>query len=539
MTDKKSSPEPGDNRSREALIEELEELRSSERQLRAVIDNCPVPIFLKDIEGRYLLANSEFKKWYNQTGEKITDSSVERVLSAEKAKSARERDRGILESGRSNEMALDWVFPDGVSRSTIGTKFPVRDETDDIIGVGGVRIDVTALRSAEAALENVQRGLEQRVEDRTRELQESESLLRSIFDNAPAQVNLKGRDERYMRVNEAFASARNVTPDEIVGTYSHELSIPDHARNATSQHRRVLETGETIIEERKTFSRTGKPYHALITKFPVFDAEGNVTSVGTFSTDIHALKEAEAAMRRALNKARDADQAKQDFLANVSHELRTPLNAIIGFSDVLQLEFYGSLGDKRYIEYAEHISQSGHHLLALVNDILDLSKIEAGKLELSFDDIDIDAIASAATLELKEQMQKKSLHFTMEVDREAALIRADGMAVRRILTNLLSNAVKFTPENGHISLAVDLATPDSVDIVVSDTGIGVPPSDIQKILTPFGQSGDMVLAREGGTGLGLPIVNSLVKLHDGTLDIESDVGAGTKVRITLPRTGRD
>ncbi|MBT5810935.1 MAG: hypothetical protein HOI19_11210, partial [Rhodospirillaceae bacterium] len=178
--------------------------------------------------------------------------------------------------------------------------------------------------------------------------------------------------------------------------------------------------------------------------------------------------------------------------------------------------------------------QSSKHLLALVNDILDLSKIEAGKLELSITEIEIADVASAAVRELHGQILEKSLQFSMDIDRTVATIHADRLAVRQMLTNLLSNAVKYTPEHGDITLTVIAVEPGSVKITVSDTGLGIPEGDLDKILTPFGQSGSIELAREGGIGLGLPIVTALAKLHTGAFEIESVVGVGTRAHITLP-----
>jgi signal transduction histidine kinase len=200
------------------------------------------------------------------------------------------------------------------------------------------------------------------------------------------------------------------------------------------------------------------------------------------------------------------------------------------------LQLFGPLGNNRYLDYAHDISRSAQHLLELINDVLDISKIEAGKHELSITGIDLAVIATEAVRELQGQMREKSLHFNFDVDRNAASIRADGTAIRQMLTNLLSNAVKFTPENGDIMLSITTVKSGTVKITISDTGIGIPEEDIEKVLTPFGQSGDIELAREGGTGLGLPIVNALAKLHGGTFDIESVIGVGTQAHITLPRT---
>ena len=211
------------------------------------------------------------------------------------------------------------------------------------------------------------------------------------------------------------------------------------------------------------------------------------------------------------------------------------MNAILGFSEVLKLEIFGPLSNARYQSYADDIYRSAGHLLALIDDILDLSKIEAGQFHLTFENVDLRENARVVTHELKQPMAEKSLRFRSDVDVNAAKTWADEKAIHQILSNLLSNAMKFTPTHGEITLTVHEADSNQIQIVVSDTGVGIPESDFEVVLSPFGQSGDMKVAREGGTGLGLPIVRSLSELHGGTLTIESEVGIGTKVVVTLPQ----
>jgi two-component system cell cycle sensor histidine kinase PleC len=266
------------------------------------------------------------------------------------------------------------------------------------------------------------------------------------------------------------------------------------------------------------------------TKFPAYQTDGELMGIGIISVNNTDL-------RKALDDAHKANKTKQDFLANMSHELRTPLNAIMGFSEVMEMQILGPIANDRYLSYAHDISQSARHLLDLINDILDISKIEAGTHELVYSDVNISEIVDASVRVVHGQMDQKRHQFKLEIDPSVSHITADPSALRQILVNLLSNATKFTPEDGTIKLEI---TPHSDDgilcIRISDTGIGIPKDDIAKIVTPFTQSGNIEFAGEGGTGLGLSIVDALVRLHGGVLDIESEMNKGTRVSLCLPRT---
>jgi len=234
----------------------------------------------------------------------------------------------------------------------------------------------------------------------------------------------------------------------------------------------------------------------------------------------------------AKRKAEAASTAKSEFLANMSHELRTPLNAILGFSEIIKDRVFGEALD-RYAEYGSHIHFSGKHLLGLIGDILDLSKIEAGKRELDEAEIDLAQVARDALHFVEPQAARKNLALTLE-ELAPATVCADERALRQIVANLLSNAVKFTPEAGRITLQI-ARDDQGVTLTVADSGIGIRPEDMKKVLESFGQARhDVTNTDDRGTGLGLPIVKGLIELHGGTLTLESTPGQGTTVAITLP-----
>jgi signal transduction histidine kinase len=227
-----------------------------------------------------------------------------------------------------------------------------------------------------------------------------------------------------------------------------------------------------------------------------------------------------------------ANQHKSEFLANMSHELRTPLNAVIGFSEVLLERMFGELNDKQE-EYLQDIVSSGRHLLSLINDILDLSKIEAGRMELELNAFDLPAALSNALTLVRERAVRRGIHLDLTVDGRLGTIVGDERKFKQILLNLLSNAVKFTPEGGRVTVAAALAD-GSAEVSVSDTGIGIAPEDQEAIFEEFRQAGGDYASKREGTGLGLTLAKKFVELHGGKIWVKSEAGRGSTFTFTLP-----
>jgi signal transduction histidine kinase len=237
-------------------------------------------------------------------------------------------------------------------------------------------------------------------------------------------------------------------------------------------------------------------------------------------------------LRHALEAADAAIKAKSAFLAAMSHELRTPLNAVIGFSEMLSLETFGSVGDRNK-EYLNDINGSGRHLLALINDILDIARIEAGHAELHEEVVDLKAMVHQTVAMLMPQAHAEHIHLVESIDDDVQTLYADERRLKQVLINLLGNAVKFTMEGGEVAITARRVA-EGVAIAVSDTGIGIAEQDIPRVMSQFGQVDSSLARQYQGTGLGLPLAKQLTELHGGALVIQSVLGAGTTVTVTLP-----
>lgn len=238
---------------------------------------------------------------------------------------------------------------------------------------------------------------------------------------------------------------------------------------------------------------------------------------------------------RSRIDAERANRAKSEFLANMSHELRTPLNAILGFSEMMTHKVFGELGSKQYEDYAEHIHQSGGLLLDIINDILDLSKIESGQVKLAEEVIDLGLLFEDSRILLNNRARFKQINIEIKPLDDAPILFADKRLVKQILLNLLSNAIKFTPAGGTVILSAKRTPKGKLAITVKDNGQGMTQDELALALVPFGQAGTTLTRSHEGTGLGLPLTKTLVELHDGELDVDTEKGVGTAVTVTFPK----
>ena len=297
----------------------------------------------------------------------------------------------------------------------------------------------------------------------------------------------------------------------------------------------VFEIYTDVTDFHAQIAATGRIHTAVVAA--VFVAVFLLLLAAVWYGDRLIRRNHQAALRMASSVARAeaANRAKSVFLANMSHELRTPLNAIIGFSEIIKDEKLGPLGARQYQEYATDIESSGRHLLGIIDDVLDLSKVEAGGVEISDTPINMVALIEVTAKVARKQAQAKSIELVCNTGPDEITMRTDEKLVRQILVNLLSNAVKFTPEGGHVALSVaSAAARENIVITVTDNGIGIRPEDIATALTPFGQVDGSLARKYEGAGLGLSLSKRFSEALGGSLEIASTPGVGTRVTVTLP-----
>ena len=364
-------------------------------------------------------------------------------------------------------------------------------------------------------------------------LEQEQSLLQTFMDNTPDHIYFKDKESRFIRINKAQTNLFRLSDaQEAIGKTDAEFFTEEHAQQAYKDEREVIRSGKPMAakEEKETWP-SGEETWVSTTKAPLFDKAGQIMGTFGISRDITERMRAQAELQAAKEAAEYADRAKSDFLANMSHELRTPLNAIIGFAEILRDEIIGPIRPEQR-ELVVDIHTSGRHLLNMINDILDLSKIEAGTMDLDFETFSVvDAMEEVNTI-VNALASKKQIQLAQEFDQDIT-VTADKTKFKQILYNLLANGVKFTNEDGRVTTKFEISD-NSLLIQVIDTGVGISPEDQEMLFQAFTQVDTSKARAHEGTGLGLALTKRLVELHGGEIWVESTVGEGSTFSFTLP-----
>lgn len=367
-------------------------------------------------------------------------------------------------------------------------------------------------------------------------LRESERKYRTIFENAGIGIIQVAPNGEWLGANRTAALLLGYadTPELLTVQPDKQGKLFVDSEERTQWFKKIRD-GSQRNYEIALRRHDGQIIWVSMSGHPVKDNTDLLTYYECTFYDITQRRQTEMALLAAKEQADFANRSKSEFLANMSHELRTPLNAIIGFSEITKDQLFGPVGQPQYVEYAKDIYDSGQLLLSLINDILDMSKIEAGKRALSEQTLEVEKIIHACERLVAARAKLHKQRMQVSVSKDLPPVRAEERALKQVLTNLLTNAIKFTPEGGSISLNAGLQPDGSLRISVEDTGIGMTAEEIPVALTPFGQIESALSRKTQGTGLGLPLTKALVELHGGTLDVSSQKGLGTTVTITLPK----
>jgi two-component system cell cycle sensor histidine kinase PleC len=369
-----------------------------------------------------------------------------------------------------------------------------------------------------------------------RERDDAVSLLTSIFDVSEVGVVVTDHNARIVRVNESFIRTYGWSRDELINADITGLVTTDEREMARRNHEEYIRSGARSSGEMKIIRKDGAIANTLYTTATLEFSQKRRFQVMTVM-DITLRKQMEQSLRMAKDQADAANRAKSVFLANMSHELRTPLNAIIGFSEMMMKETFGPLGNKKYNEYMDDVHSSAHHLLEIINEVLDMSKIEAGRIEIDEGEVDIRGQINSVLRMLGSKAFGSNVRLVENVPDSLPNLKGDQRLIRQILINLVTNGVKFSrsAEQSTVNVSAHILSDGQMQIIVADQGVGIPRDKIQQALEPFGQVSDRAEnSSYQGTGLGLPLAKAMIELHQGTLRLESDVGQGTTAFITFP-----
>lgn len=533
----------------------IEQRKTEEALLRAVKEQEAIMAVMMDIF-YWFDPKGNLVKW-NKKMEEVTGLSPEELSGRNILTFVPDTDKAAVEQAfkEALEKGAGWVEAQMVAKD--GNLLPynfsaaaLKDESGQIVGLTGVGRDISERKRFEGQL------LEW-----TKEIEvanfELKKLINAVEQAAEAILvtDLKGRIQY---VNPAFTVISGYSKEEALGKTPQILHSDQNPPGLFNKMWEDILSGRiwkgTVINRKKT----GELYYEEMTVTPVLDSGGKISNFIALKKDVTDRVRAEEELQRKnieLGDAREmadtANKAKSEFLANMSHELRTPLNAVIGFSDMLLLGMTGSLTDKQ-MHYIRDIYESGRHLLSLINDILDLSKIEAGKMSAEYAEIKVKDLIEYSLMFLKEKALKHNIKMTTDLEDDMLALEADEMQVKQVLVNLLSNAVKFTPDGGSVSVNArkrssvskeepipnpQTPNPDRafIEISVEDSGIGIKPEDIQKLFQPFQQLRSPYNKNYKGTGLGLALCKKIVELHGGRIWAESAVGKGSRFIFTLPQ----
>ncbi len=493
-------------------------LRESEARFRDVSDAAGEYILEIDLDGRYTFLTDRVKSVLGRDPQELMGQTPFAFMPQEVAKEHKKMMAEMVREKKEFErLEHPSIHKDGhvVWQQISGV--PIIDQHGNLTGFRGAGLDITRRKNATAAI------------------RASEERFRDVAEVASDWIWETDADLRFSYLSDRFAEVAGLDPGEVLGKTRSELASADPKDESWQSHLSDLSLRKPFRDFRYAVSkRDGGTLYWSTSGKPVYDGSGAFVGYRGTGTDITGRKQAEQRLLAMSQQADLANRAKSEFLANMSHELRTPLNAIIGFSELIHAESYGPHTAPQYKEYAKDVIDSGYHLLSIINDILDISKIEAGKYQLAEEPVDVERMLEACFRLVEERAATAGLVLEANVPAGLPKVRADVRALKQVFLNLLTNAVKFTPGGGRVTCDAWIDNSGQIAIAVTDTGVGIRAEDLPRMLSPFEQVADSLTRHHEGTGLGLPLVKSLVELHGGTVSMTSEPGQGTTATVFLP-----
>ena len=494
------------------------ELREGEARLRVIVDHLPLGFVGKDLDGRHLIVNKTYSERYGLSEEEMLGKTNAELFPENEDinEAARAQEINVISSGRVNFREQEKVFADGTTHSLMVSKFPIRDNEQNLVAIGTVGVDVTELKETSAAA----RISEQRLRDALNSMQEGFALYDA--------------DDYLVAFNKKFLEINPAATEILEGGVTYEGLL--RANTEKGQFVEALGREEEFIRER--VEKHKNPDAPILREMTdgtwriIKETKTPEGGIALTATDITELKKTEQALIVSKERAEHANRTKTEFLAHMSHELRTPLNAIIGFSAIIEGAMFGPIEDK-YKDYASDIYTSGEHLLGVITDILDVSKIEVGEMEIDEEEVNVAELVNDCIKMVRGKSKEADIKLNGEIPEGLPGLVADPLRVKQIMINLLSNAIKFTPERGHVTIGAAVDEELGISLWVSDTGIGIAAEDIPKVLEAFGQVRDDATRTHEGTGIGLSLSKALAELHGGTLEVSSELDKGTTVTVAF------
>jgi len=506
-------------------------LSESEQRFKTIFNSAEDGILITDKQSQeFITGNEGMARMLGYSAEEFAQMQVSDLHRNEDLPYVLEQFNQGAEGAINKVQCLPFKRKDGSVVYMDITGFPVVIDGKEYLG--GIFRDTTERKKAEEALQKAHDDLERRVIERTKELQNAKELLQTLIDALPDVVYFKDANFRHLAVNRACNEYLGLEEGEALGKTNKDILPPYLYEHCQKDDENILRCGKPILcEEGQFTNEEGKQVFLETTKIPLHDENGNARGLVGVTRDITRRKKAEQELMAAKYEAERANSAKSEFLSRMSHELRTPLNAILGFSQLLHLD--EELMDEEQRESVGHIIEAGGHLLYLINEVLDIAKIDAQQMQLSLEDFPLDGVFSSALMLVKNLALKKGVTIR-ELPTEMPWVHADGKRLKQIMINLLSNAIKYNCKGGTVTISFADAPEGRVRINITDTGIGIKPEDQVEVFEPFYRvalKGELV----EGTGIGLSVVKKLVEAMGGRIGVQSEYGQGSTFWAELPQ----